>query len=207
VINEVVASSPAPPIGVTGAGTAVADVGRRIVSLAVDELGERNPKLWVGLTIAGWLPPLAFGRLRTRLLRRCGVSIGARTVLCGRIAISGVRHAERALRIGAACFVNDGCRFETGAPISIGDRVYLGHDVTVLTTSHDIGPHEQRCDGVVSAAVAIGHGVWVGSRALILPGVSIGDGAVIAAGSVVTRSVAADALVAGVPAVPVRILP
>ncbi len=174
---------------------------------AEDELGERNPKLWIVLKFIGFLPPYTFSRLRVRLLRMIGVPIGADTVVCGRIGIAGSRHAQRKLRIGSDCMINEGCRFDTGSVITIGDRVYLGHDITVLTTTHDIGPHDQRCQGTRTAAVSIGNGSWVGTGTLILPGVHIGAGCVVAAGAVVTESVPDDMLVGGVPAHTLRRLP
>jgi maltose O-acetyltransferase len=167
---------------------------------AEEELGERNPKLWIVLKFIGFLPPYTFSRLRMRLLRLIGVPIGDNTIVCGRIGIAGSRHAQRKLRIGASCMINDGCRFDTGSPIRIGDRVFMGHDTTVLTTTHDIGSHEQRCYGVRSEPVSIGDGTWVGTGALILPGVDVGAGCVIAAGAVVTDSVPDDTVVGGVPA-------
>ena len=173
---------------------------------AEEELGERNPKLWIVLRVLGFLPPYTFSRLRMRLLRLIGVPIGRETVVCGRISIAGSRHAQRKLRIGRNCMVNEGCRFDAGSPITIGDRVYLGHDITVLTTTHDIGDHDQRCHGTRSEAVSIGDGTWIGTRTLILPGVHIGAGCVVAAGAVVTESVPDDTMVGGVPARALRSL-
>jgi acetyltransferase-like isoleucine patch superfamily enzyme len=173
---------------------------------AEEELGERNPKLWIVLKVLGFLPPYTFSRLRMRLLRLIGVPIGRETVVCGRISIAGSRHAQRKLHIGRNCMINEGCRFDTGSPITIGDRVYLGHDTTVLTTTHDIGGHHQRCHGTRSEAVSIGDGTWVGTRTLILPGVQIGAGCVVAAGAVVTESVPDDTMVGGVPARALRSL-
>jgi acetyltransferase-like isoleucine patch superfamily enzyme len=167
---------------------------------AQEELGERNPKLWIVLKFIGFLPAYTFSRLRMRLLRLIGVPIGDDTIICGRLLIAGSRHAQRKLRIGRNCMINEGCRFDTGSPITIGDRVYFGHDITVLTTTHDIGPHDQRCMGSRSEPVSVGDGTWVGTRALILPGVHIGAGCVVAAGAVVTESVPDDTMVGGVPA-------
>jgi maltose O-acetyltransferase len=177
---------------------------QRARSAAEEELGERNPRLWIVLKVIGFLPPYTFSRARMRLLRMIGVPIGDDTIVCGRIGIAGSRHAQRKLRIGASCMINDGCRFDTGSPITIGDRVFLGHDTTVLTTTHDVGPHDQRCHGVRSESVSIGDGTWIGTNALILPGVHVGAGCVIAAGAVVTESVPDDTLVGGVPARPLR---
>lgn len=173
---------------------------QRVRWVAEGELGDRNLRLWLVLKLLGLPPPYSFTRLRMRLLRAIGVRIGDGTVICGRVSIAGSKNAQRKLRIGSACMINDGCRFDMGAPIAVGDRVHLGHDATLLTTTHDIGPHEQRVCGSRSESVSIGDGSWVGTRVLILPGVRIGAGCVIAAGSVVTQSVPEDTLVGGVPA-------
>jgi acetyltransferase-like isoleucine patch superfamily enzyme len=67
-----------------------------------------------------------------------------------------------------------------------------------------MGSRERRYAGLEALPVTIGAGVWVGARAMIMPGVTIGDGAVIAAGAVVTKDVPPNTLVAGVPARIVR---
>ena len=134
------------------------------------------------------------------LLGLSGIRIGARTVLGGRVSIGGGPRPTSRLSIGQDCFVNDGCRFDTSGPITIGDDVYIGHDVAVITSSHEVGPATRRAYGSVTEAVDIGAGTWIGSRAIILPGVTIGKGVVVAAGAVVTRSVDDGTMVAGVPA-------
>ena len=184
----------------------VAELLQRARWAAEEELGERNPKLWVVLKVTGFLPPYTFSRLRMRLLRLIGVHIGDDTIVCGRISIAGSRHAQRKLFIGRECMINEGCRFDTGSPITIGDRGLLGHDITVLTTTHDIGRHNKRCHGTGRSRCPIGAGSWIGTRALILPGVHIGAGCVVAAGAVVTESVPDDTLVGGVPAGVLRTL-
>lgn len=89
------------------------------------------------------------------------------------------------------------------AAIELGNYVTLSYDVLVLTGGYDLnGDRELRIHH--SAAVVIEDHVWIGVRAVILPGVRIGEGAVVAAGSVVTRDVAAYTLVAGVPARVIR---
>jgi acetyltransferase-like isoleucine patch superfamily enzyme len=138
--------------------------------------------------------------LRVALLRRVGVHIGEDTVLGGHMRISGARHAERNLRIGSTCFINEGCRFEVGGRITVGDRVYIGQDVTLLTTTHEVGPHEQRCGPVLIAPVSVGDGAWLGAHCVVLPGAHIGAGAIVAAGAVVTGPVPPDTMVGGVPA-------
>ena len=150
------------------------------------------------------LPPYTAGWLRVGLLRAGGIEIGARSMVGGRIRVAGGPDPASRVRIGADCFINDGCRFDTSAPITIDDGAYLGHDVAVLTSTHELGPPDRRAGAFTSAPIHIGRGVWIGARAVLLPGVSIGDGAVVAAGAVVTHSVAANVVVGGVPARQVR---
>lgn len=82
--------------------------------------------------------------------------------------------------------------------IYIGDGAQLGHHATIVTLNHDFDP-EKRGD-LHPAPVHIGRRVWLGANVTVLPGVSIGDGAIIAAGAVVTKDVPANTIAAGVPA-------
>jgi maltose O-acetyltransferase len=86
------------------------------------------------------------------------------------------------------------------APVRIGNHVYMGYDVTLITVDHAISPAAQRCGTLVHGPIEIGDGAWIGSRAMVLPGVRIGRGAVVAAGAIVTKDVAPNTLVAGVTA-------
>jgi maltose O-acetyltransferase len=110
------------------------------------------------------------------------------------------------LSIGRDTLITGPMHVDLGASVRIGDRVHVGHHVVLLTMSHEIGAPEERCGPLTAAPIAIGNGVWIGSRVTILPGVSIGDGSVVAAGAVVTRDVAPNTMVAGVPAVAIRSL-
>lgn len=105
-------------------------------------------------------------------------------------------------RLGKRIFMNIGCTFQDQGGITIGDDSFLGHHVTIVTQNHGLLP-EQRGD-LHPAPVVIGKGVWVGSNATILPGVTVGDHAVIGAASVVTKDVPARAIVAGSPARVIR---
>jgi acetyltransferase-like isoleucine patch superfamily enzyme len=106
------------------------------------------------------------------------------------------------ISIGSGVSINRGCEFYGSmvagqGEITVGDHCAFGPRVRVLSASHDY----HRLDLPDKAAsVTIGNYVWVGAGATILPGVTIGDGAVVAAGSIVTRDVAAYAIVAGNPA-------
>jgi acetyltransferase-like isoleucine patch superfamily enzyme len=102
------------------------------------------------------------------------------------------------LTLGRDVFINMGCRFQDTGGITIGDGSLIGHGSTLTTLNHGIDP-ARRAD-MVPAPVTIGRRVWLGAGVTVVPGVTIGDGAVVGAGSVVTRDVAADTIVAGVPA-------
>lgn len=106
------------------------------------------------------------------------------------------------IRFGDRCFVNCGTVLIATSGIEIGDDVALANEVLVVDSdSHGVEgrPH-------VEAPVRIGSGSWLGNRAMVLPGVTIGRRVLVAAGSVVTRDVPDDVLVAGNPAREIRSL-
>ncbi len=104
---------------------------------------------------------------------------------------------RRGLSIGARTVVNRDCCLDARAPLSIGSDVSISPGVMVLTTQHLIDDPDF---GLVSRPVTIEDHVFIGSRALIMPGVTIGRGAVVAAGAVVTKDVPPQAVVGGNPA-------
>ncbi|WP_425090512.1 sugar O-acetyltransferase [Tropicimonas sp. S265A] len=106
------------------------------------------------------------------------------------------------ITLGDRVFLNYGCVFLDVCEISIGDRTQVGPYVQVLTADHPRDPATRATGLENGAAIHVGHDVWIGGAALILPGCTIGDGAIIGAGAVVTRDVAAGATVAGNPAKP-----
>ncbi len=106
------------------------------------------------------------------------------------------------LTIGDRVFVNCGTVLLSVVEITIGDDVALANEVYVM----DSNSHGVEGRDTVEAPVRIGDGTWVGARAMILPGVTIGKRVVVGAGSVVTRDVPDDVLVAGNPARVVRSL-
>lgn len=109
------------------------------------------------------------------------------------------------IQIGQRFYANHHCVMLDAAPIVIGDDVLLGPAVHIYTVTHPLDA-AQRIQGFEQAKpVQIGHRVWIGGGSIILPGVTIGDDAVIAAGSVVKQDVPAGSLVAGNPAKLVRL--
>lgn len=106
------------------------------------------------------------------------------------------------ITVGNNVFLNSGCKFQDQGGIHIGDGVLIGHNVVLATLNHSMDPADRA--SMFPAPIQIGNRVWIGSNATVLPGVSIGDGAVVAAGAVVTKNVPANMVVAGVPAVVIR---
>lgn len=102
------------------------------------------------------------------------------------------------IHIGKRVFINSGCRFQDQGGIYIGDDVLVGHNCVIATINHEENP-DRRAD-MYFAPVRIGDKVWIGANVTILPGVTVGDGAILAAGAVVTRDVAPRTVVGGVPA-------
>jgi putative colanic acid biosynthesis acetyltransferase WcaF len=98
--------------------------------------------------------------------------------------------------IGANCFIGKAFFYALNT-ISVGDRSIVGDDVFLCTGSHDINAADF---GLVTKPIAIGCYVWIGTGATILPGVNIGDGAVVGAMAVVSRDVPAGGVVVGNPA-------
>ncbi|KQL36061.1 sugar O-acetyltransferase [Psychrobacillus sp. FJAT-21963] len=102
------------------------------------------------------------------------------------------------ITIGKNVFFNTGCSFQDRGGISIGNGSMLGMNVTIATLNHGLSLETRNT--TYPSSVIIGENVWVGSNATILPGVTIGDNSVVAAGAVVTKDVPENVVVAGVPA-------
>ena len=109
----------------------------------------------------------------------------------------------RGIRIGRHVFVNQGCTLYSLAPITIGDEVLIGPNVSLITSGHPVAP-SQRLAALVGKPITIEDDVWIGAGATVIGGVTVGARSVVAAGSVVTRDVAPDSLVGGNPAVLIR---
>ena len=102
------------------------------------------------------------------------------------------------IKIGKNIFINACCCFQDQGGITIGDGTFIGHKVVLATINHGYLPQERSWS--YPAPITIGKNVWIGSSATILQGVSIGHNAIVAAGAVVTRDVAPDTIVGGIPA-------
>lgn len=127
------------------------------------------------------------------------ISIGAHTLLRSvNVPVELATSPGARLIIGADCSINYGVSIGCTMSIQLGDRCRVGPYVMIVDTAF----HEllDRSKAPPSEAVVLGDDVWVGAKASIMPGVTIGRGAVVGTGAVVTRDVPPFAVVAGVPA-------
>ncbi|QEW04297.1 sugar O-acetyltransferase [Microbacterium lushaniae] len=108
------------------------------------------------------------------------------------------------ISLGKRIFINSGCRFQDQGGIAIGDDCLIGHNAVIATLQHDI--HPARRGDLIPSPVVIGRNVWLGANVTVLPGVTIGDDAVIGAGSVVTKDIPAASIAVGSPARVVRMI-
>jgi acetyltransferase-like isoleucine patch superfamily enzyme len=104
--------------------------------------------------------------------------------------------------VGDYVLINTSCYFEAMAPIIIGNNVLIGYGTALLTTNHYFKNPKLLINkqGIISKPIIIQDDVWIGARSVILPGVTIGKGSVIAAGAVVTKNVESYSVVGGIPA-------
>jgi acetyltransferase-like isoleucine patch superfamily enzyme len=166
------------------------------------ELGGFAPA-WRFLSFgARLLPEGAFHRLRSMLLRSIGFKIGKGSLLIGFPIFSS--DPRQLLSIGDECVFNVQILFDLNEHVTIGSGVLIGSRVTFITSSHEISIPERRCGRMEPKPIIVNNGVWIGASATILPGVTIGAGAIVAAGSLVTKDVAPNTIVAGVPAKIIR---
>lgn len=129
-------------------------------------------------------------------------SLGRSVILEHRVFIRPPQHVH----IGDDCFVGRGCELwahSAEADIRLGHHVLLGPGVLITTLGHD--PQDPQ-RGVLAKPVRVGDRAWLGARCVILPGVTVGEGAVVAAGAVVAEDVPPWTLVGGVPAKAIRSL-
>ena len=178
----------------------VSDLASRFARAIADEARMR-PRNLVAHSVSRALPQFSFNRTRTSILRAAGIRIGARSMIMGPLELTGSGDATELFSIGEDTLITGPLHVDLGdARVQIGNRVRFGHRVALVTMDHEIGPSEYRCGRLVAAPITIGDGVWIASSVTVLGGISIGNGAVVCAGAVVTRDVPPDTIVGGVPA-------
>ena len=106
------------------------------------------------------------------------------------------------IHLGKGVFINAGCKFQDQGGIWIGDGALIGHNTVLATLNHGLRPEERH--DLIPKPIHIGKNVWIGSNSTVLAGVTIGDNAVIGAGSVVTKDVPENTVAVGCPARVIR---
>ena len=178
----------------------------RWAQVLTEETGGLPWRLWAANLLGHCTPNGTGGRLRSALYRRMGLKIGPKTLILGPITFASPSFTVRSIAVGTGCFINSRVYIDASAPVTIGDGVSIGHHVIIVTADHQFGPSESRAGALRPSPVTIENGAWLGAGVLLLPGVAIGRGAVVAAGAVVTKNVAPNTLVGGVPARLIRTL-
>ncbi|MGD7045822.1 sugar O-acetyltransferase [Jeotgalibacillus proteolyticus] len=108
------------------------------------------------------------------------------------------------ISIGNHFYANFDCVMLDGGGIEIGDHVLFGPRVGIYTSNHAIDPKERANGACYAKKVTIGNNVWIGAGVHINPGVTIGDNTIIGSGSVLTKSIPANVMAAGVPCKVIR---
>lgn len=144
-------------------------------------------------------------KLRPWLYRLAGMRIGRKTTIWGPVTIRPLGYAHN-ISIGDSVFINTECRFGCRESVTIGNNVAIGPRVSFETTTHGLIHDAKSGRGTSSRAIEVLDEAWLGAGVIVTPGVTIGRGAVIAAGGVVVISAAARSLYGGVPAKLIRTL-
>lgn len=140
-------------------------------------------------------------RIRVAALRMSGASIAPGASVHGGGYISDPRN----LVMGRGSFINRNCYLDLSAPLIIEDGVTIGHGVTFITIEHRGLPRQRGVD--TFRPITLKERCWIGANATVLPGVTIGSQAVVAAGALITRDVEPGSVVGGVPARVIRAAP
>jgi maltose O-acetyltransferase len=160
------------------------------VEIQADQAAARN---WMEqYNNAGGLTQAQRHRLLTQRLRAVGKGVAVRPPFFCDYGYN--------ISLGAGVFLNFNCVVLDVVEVTIGDHTQVGPGVQLLTADHPRDP-EERAQGLeFGRPIRIGRNVWIGGGALLMPGVSVGDNAIIGAGSVVTRDVPPGVTVMGNPA-------
>ncbi len=161
----------------------------------------RPPLLHVARIIWRFLPETRCFAIKRAMLRLAGAEVGPGVRLCSSVTILGTGR----LRIGADTWVGHQVLLCVNSSVVIGANVDLGPRVFIGDGTHEIDAAGLRSAGRgITREVQIGDGAWLGVAVSVLPGVTIGRKAVIAAGAVVNRAIPDNCVAAGVPAEIVR---
>lgn len=141
-----------------------------------------------------------YGIKRALLNSCCYISVNAGTKVVGPLFIGNCSH----ITIGKDCWIGRDLKVYGDGLVQIGDRCDLAPEVAFLTGSHEIGEHERRAGKGTLHSIRVGNGCWLCARTTLVGSVSIGDGSIVGAGSIVNKCFETDRLITGVPAKSIR---
>jgi acetyltransferase-like isoleucine patch superfamily enzyme len=159
----------------------------------IQEVVNRTIKLSADLNTSATIE-----QIRQRLQEIIGSAIDEGTV----VFVPFYTNFGRFIQIGKKVFINHGCSFLDMSGITIEDEVLIGPKVNLLTENHPLDPDDRHT--LICKPIIIKRKAWIGGAATILPGVTIGENAVVAAGAVVSKDVPENSIVGGVPAKLIR---
>lgn len=174
---------------------------------ALGEIGLRKAARYVFFSLWQYAFALMFvSPQRVALLRLFGAKIGKNVIVERARFINLYRKGISGLSVGDYCFFGDGVTLDLAERITLEDNVTLSFDVMILTHTNVGYKHHpvQQFLPSVMKPVMLKRGSFVGVRSVVLPGITIGEGAAVAAGAVVTKDVPVKTLVGGVPAKTIR---
>lgn len=137
------------------------------------------------------------GKIKIELLDNAKMSIGRFLMTRGPLYLKCTQDAM--IEIGKECFFNNNCSITAAEKIVIGNQCKFANNLVIVDHDHEI-IKGHATEKLVSKPIVISNNVWIGANCTILKGVQIGEGAIVAAGSVVTKNVPEHSIVAGVPA-------
>lgn len=140
-------------------------------------------------------------RVRYRLYRLNSLNVQTNNIF------SGTFFLTNKVSIGVGTFMNHRCVFENNEMVDIGKNCAIASDVLFCTDSHELGAEKRRAGKTIFSPIKVEDGCWIGARANILSGVTIGQGCIIAAGAVVNKDCKPNGLYVGVPARRIKDLP
>lgn len=171
----------------------------QIYSDSIDESIKRRRLIWLVVwgVFAKWMPYFVGRTWRMYLLQWFGMTCSGHVNIYPSVKVWAPWNVE----LGSYVAIDDEVNLYSADRIKIGTKVAISREAFICTASHDITKPNRPLS---TAPITICDGVWIGARAIILPGVTIGEGAVIAAGAVVVKDVAPWTVVGGNPATVIK---
>jgi maltose O-acetyltransferase len=180
---------------------------RRVLLALETEIVGVHPRLYAYNLASSLLPARGSGEVRARLMRGAGFKVGAGTSITGPLKITGPRGLTDQIEIGENCWFGPDVILDASDHLRIGERVTLEAGVMLLTSTHELDFPKHRAGALILKPIAIGDGVLLRARSIILPGVKVGPGAVVEPGAVVNKDVEPNTRVGGSPAVKLGVVP